>query len=112
MPPPLFKRAYPLAMVRPERLATVLEPMWNTRVTGNTDVSAATARWFAPGPTMFTLLETRSSPVVSRIVAGAGSKKLIVSPSAALASAARSVPGPLSSVLVTVIVVGYDQLLA
>jgi predicted lipid carrier protein YhbT len=38
------------------------------------------------------------------MVAGKLTAKLIVSPSAALASAARSVPAPLSAVLVTVIV--------
>jgi len=53
---------------------------------------------------MFRLFETSNSPLVSVILAGMGSAKLIVSPLLAVARAARSVPAPLSAVLVTVII--------
>src|ERR1043166_8605669 len=53
---------------------------------------------------MLTLLETTNSPLVSVIFAGVASAKLMVSPFAALASAPRSEPVPLSAALVTVIV--------
>src|SRR5258706_1737511 len=58
----------------------------------------------APGPTMFRVLSKLKAPLVSVIMAGQESEKLIVSPSAALDSAERSVPAPLSAVLVTVMV--------
>src|ERR1043165_2475829 len=67
----------------------------------------SSARFSRPGPRMFTLFETRSCPLVSVMVAGAGSAKLIVSPLLALARVARSVPAPLSAVLVTVIVAAW-----
>src|SRR5215831_14342931 len=49
-------------------------------------------------------LLTENVPLLAVIVEGIGSAKLIVSPLFALARAARSVPAPLSAVLVTVIV--------
>ena len=52
---------------------------------------------------MVTLLDTTSSPVV-RVMVPVTPEASIVSPSAALASASRSVFAPLSAVLVTVIV--------
>jgi hypothetical protein len=52
---------------------------------------------------MVTLLVTSNSPLVSRMVPVTPDAS-IVSPLAALARAARSVPGPLSAVLVTLIV--------
>src|SRR5262245_61796910 len=53
---------------------------------------------------MLTFLATSSSLFVSVILDGVGSAKLMVSPLAALARAERSVPAPLSAVLVTVMV--------
>ena len=53
---------------------------------------------------MVTLFEITSSPLVSMIAAGVATEKLIVSPLATLANAARSVPAPLLAVLVTVFV--------
>ena len=52
---------------------------------------------------MVTFLSTNNSPPVRLIVPATA--KLMVSPSFALASACRNEPGPLSFVLVTVIVV-------
>ena len=89
----------PLVMVRPERLTTVFGPMWNTRLR----VSPSTVSPAGPGPSRATLLLTNSSPLVSRMVPETPVASM-VSPSAAAASAARNVPGPLSAVLVTVIV--------
>src|SRR5215471_8246713 len=53
---------------------------------------------------MATRLFTAKLPPLTTTVEGIGSAKLIVSPFWALARAARSVPAPLSAVLVTVIV--------
>src|SRR5262245_43085081 len=53
---------------------------------------------------MFKLFRITNPALVSVILAGVGSAKLIVSPLLALARAARSVPAPLLAVLVTVIV--------
>src|SRR2546430_15081480 len=61
-----------------------------------------TARRFAPGPLMVMFLLITSSPLV-RLIAPV-TAKLIVSLSCASASAWRSEPGPLSFVLVTVMV--------
>src|SRR5438874_10653096 len=61
-------------------------------------------RFGQPGPTTLMLFETRSSPLVNVILDPAGSEKLMTSPSAAVATALRSVPGPLSALLVTVMV--------
>src|SRR5688572_3734018 len=61
----------------------------------------------APGPVMvrdFAPLLSTVSAVLTVMVAGYGRLKLIVSPLAAPAIAARNEPGPLSFVLVTVIV--------
>jgi hypothetical protein len=58
----------------------------------------------APGPTMLRLLSINNSPLVSVMVAGRPSEKLMASPLTAVPSAARSVPGPLSAGLVPVIV--------
>src|SRR5258706_11055818 len=61
-------------------------------------------RFVQPGPTTLMLFETRSSPLVNVILDPAGREKLMTSPSAVAATAVRSVPGPLSPLLVTVIV--------
>src|SRR6266700_2077865 len=52
---------------------------------------------------MVTLLDTTSSPLVRVMVAGVATAKQIVSPSAALASASRKEPGPLSLMVVTAV---------
>src|SRR5206468_12258698 len=99
--------AYPLLMVRPERFTTLFEQIRKTRLSGNRDLSAATTRLPGPGPRIVTLFETKSSPLVKVIVAGVSSnEKSIVSPSLALASAARKLSGPSSAMSKTVMVVG------
>src|SRR5712671_2670317 len=104
MPPPLSAGedplARPLVMAKLAMLTVFPNPIWNTRLAW----FALIARLAGPGPVMATFLATRSSPLVSVMVAGVIREKLIVSPLAAPASASRSVPGPLSAVLVTVIV--------
>ena len=73
-----------------------------------------TVSWLAPGPEIVRTgwgvpkgrswyLSINSSPVVSVMVPGTTlASKIIVSPAEAMAMALRSVPGPLSAVLVTV----------
>ena len=101
MPPPESKELTPFATVRPS-MVTVLPGL-----TSNTRLCKlpSTARLFAPGPLMVTSLSTFSSPLVSVILCPLSDEsKLIVSPSFASTSAWRSEPGPLSLVLMTVIV--------
>src|ERR1044071_7065217 len=98
MPPPLSE-LYPLVMVRPEMVTTVFEPVRKTRLVA----FPSTARFAGPGPRMVTLLVTSNSPVVRRMEPEVPVASM-VSPLAALARTVRSVPGPLSAVLVTVIV--------
>src|SRR6266481_2388240 len=99
-PPPAKPGAWPLVMVR-LAMVTVLEgAMWNTRLAA----LPFTARLAEPGPRIVTLLVTSNSPLVSRMVP-VTPDALMVSPLAALARAARSVPAPLSAVLLTVIVI-------
>jgi hypothetical protein len=62
-----------------------------------------------PGPAMLMLLVIFRVPDVSWIVDGFGSAKIIVSPFWAAAKSARSVPGPLSAVLVTVNTLGSQR---
>jgi hypothetical protein len=72
--------------------------MKNTRL----ELSPLIVSAFAPGPTMLTFLLMTSSPVFSVIVPV--TEKLMVSPSAASASALRNEPSPLSLLFDTVIV--------
>src|SRR5262249_12949057 len=64
--------------------------------------------WFAPGPAIVTLLETNNWPLV-RVIVPETTVASMVSSSLAAASAARREPGPLSSVLVTVMVAASAQ---
>src|SRR4029077_1244255 len=75
-------------------------PILNTRLL----LFALMLRLAAPGPLMFTFLVTNNSPLVRLIVAGRPNAKVIVSLLPAAAIAARSVPCPVSAVLVTTIV--------
>jgi hypothetical protein len=87
-------------MVSPE-IVTVFDcPTWKTRL----PLFALTVSLVAPGPEITRLLLINSSPLVRVIVAGNESAKLMLSFAPAAAIAARKVPGPLSAVLVTVIV--------
>src|ERR1043166_7982492 len=103
MPPPAFAgtdtpEAVPLIMVRPEMLTVLDGPILKTRLEALPLMASA----FTPGPMIVTLLAIKSSPLVNVILAGVVNAKLIVSPFAAPARAARSVPAPLSAGLVTV----------
>ena len=64
-----------------------------------------TVSTFGPGPEMVMLLLMKSSSLVNPIVPVTA--KIIVSPSFASASAWRNEPGPLSLVLVTVMVSAF-----
>ena len=59
---------------------------------------------FAPGPLIVMLRLMTSSSLVRRIVAGNSKSNTIVSPFWALPTACRNEPGPLSLVLMTVMV--------
>ena len=59
---------------------------------------------------MFKFFETRSSPLVSVMMDGAGSENLIVSPFRAFFSAARKEPAPVSEVVVTVRVLAVNDM--
>src|SRR5258706_4835337 len=86
-------------MVNPERVTLVLLPaISNIRLFVLINCRAG------PGPMIDKLRLMSNSPLVIQIEPGVGSAKVIVSPLAALAMAARKVPGPLSAVLVTAIV--------
>src|SRR6266571_1036669 len=98
MPPPESLGALPFMIVRLEIVTVLAEAMWNTRLMA----LPFTARLAAPGPEMVMLLFTTSSPLVNPMVPVTA--KLIVSPSFTMASALRSEPGPLSLMLVTVMV--------
>src|SRR5436190_7582753 len=101
MPPPLSAR--PFLMVRPEVMPTTPGWTWKMR---NSGVPAAalrcTARLPAPGPVITRFLLIDSSPLV-KVIAPV-TEKSIVSPEVAAAIALRNEPGPLSVVVVTVIV--------
>src|SRR6266404_6116190 len=68
MPPPWFAgkapEAWPLVMVRLDIVTIWPELMWNTRLAA----LPSTASRSGPGPMMPTLLVTRSSPLVSKMV--------------------------------------------
>src|SRR5262245_14214379 len=96
MPPPPGPTPNPLVMVNREMVAFDAK-LWNTRKAALPLI----ARLAAPGPLIVTLCVIASSPLVSRIVPETPVASM-VSPSAALARQARSVPAPLSAVLVTV----------
>src|SRR5262245_2811401 len=85
-------------MVRPEMVTVSPEVMWNSRLLA----LPFTVRFSAPGPEIVTFLATNNSPLVNPIVPVTA--KPIMSPSFASASGWRSEPGPLSFVLVTIIV--------
>ena len=87
-------------MVTLEMVTAFDGAIWNTRPTW----LPSTARLPSPGPKMVRLFVKESSPLVSVIVAGVVTEKVIVSPLAARAMAARSEPGPLSAVFETVMV--------
>src|SRR5437899_6175969 len=81
MPPPGPLNA-PLVMVSPEMVTVLPGLMWNTRPLA----LPFTARTFAPGPLMVTLLPTTNCPLVSVIVPVTETSELTVSPSFASAS--------------------------
>jgi hypothetical protein len=62
-----------------------------------------------PGPLMVRFFETLSVPDVSWIVEAVGRAKTIASPLVAFANAARRLPGPLSAVVVTGMVLGKSR---
>src|SRR5438309_11260091 len=101
MPPPYRPEAEPLMMLRPEIPALAPSLTWKTRLAW----LASTARLVGPGPLMLTILFTISSPLVSVIDCPLSEEsKLIVSSLCASASALRKEPGPLSFLLLTVMV--------
>jgi hypothetical protein len=100
-PPPRPDKSAPLGMVRLAMVTVVPEPKWNTRLAA----LPLTAKLVTPGPRMVTLLVISSSPVVSVMVPET-TVASIVSPSAAQANAPRNEPGPLSAVVVTVVLQG------
>src|SRR6266536_3865240 len=63
---------------------------------------------FGPGPLIVMLLSITSSPLVKPMVPVTA--KVILSPSFALTSACRNEPGPLSFVLVTVMMVARVEI--
>ena len=71
----------------------------------------STARTSAPGPLIVTFVRTSNSPLVS-VMAPEIPVALMVSPLFAIASACRNDPGPLSSVLVTVMIVASAGMVA
>src|SRR6058998_2978396 len=91
--------AFPLLIARLDIVTVLPGVMRNTRLAKLPLIP----RLLRPGPRMVTLFEITSSPLVSMIAAGVATEKLIVSPLATLANAARSVPAPLLAVLVTVL---------
>ena len=91
-------------MVRPEIVTVLPEAIWKRRLLALPSI----ARTSAPAPLMVTLLTTSNCPVVS-VMAPEILVALMVSPSAALASACRSEPAPLSFVFVTVRVVACAE---
>ena len=66
-----------------------------------------TAKVVGPGPRIATLFVTSNSPLVSVMVPVM--EKLMMSPFATLVRALRSVPAPLSAVLVTVSVAAWVE---
>src|SRR6478672_8246302 len=101
MPPPYRPEAEPLTMLKPEISALAPSLTWKTRLAW----LASTAKLFGPGPLMLTILFTTSSPLASVIVCPLSEEsKLIASSLWASASACRNEPGPLSRLLVTVMV--------
>src|SRR5438270_5834729 len=107
MPPPLEPLAEPLLIVRPLRVTDFVDfATSNTREA----LLPLTVNWPAPGPAMVRFCLMSSSPLVSVMVwptkLGA---KTMVSPLWAAAMSARSEPAPLSSLFVTVSVLGTQR---
>src|ERR1041384_1666367 len=100
--PKSVKTLAPLVMVRLAMVTMLDWAMWNTRLVVLGKLPS-TARLAGPGPGVSTLFVAGSLPP-GRAMVPETPEASIVSPSATLASASRNVPGPLSAVLVTVIV--------
>src|SRR3954468_14707335 len=98
MPAPSSAAVFPFVIVKPLIVTLLFEAIRNTRLAA----LPLMARLGAPGPDIVTFLFTMSWAVVKVIVPV--TEKLIVSPSLAIPSASRNDPGPLSLVLVTVMI--------
>ena len=99
--PPPFPVVEPSVMVRPLKLAVTPPSTWNTRLAP----PPLTVSLLAPSPSIVTFTPIVSGPEFSVIVSPLRLlAKLIVSPLEAVVMAARSEPGPLSWLFMTVTV--------
>src|SRR5206468_991770 len=103
-PPSALYSTKPCEIVIPEiETVTALELMRKIRNRGPLGGLRCTVKRLAPGPVMVRFLSITNSPLVRVTVVTLGAK-LIVSPGEASRIACRNDPGPLSLMLVTVMV--------